>query len=284
MYSLKNSFQFLRNNSPIRKIKNKLVSNQFLQTPITKSKIIKNNPDLDIYVVAFNNAKLIEAQNYFLKKNLKDKFRLIIVDNSNDSNKSKEIENFCLDNQISYIKLPKNKLYSSYSHWLSLNYIMKNIVNKQDTKYIWFLDHDCFLIKEISIVKILEKQKLFWLIMDNIPFKIWWHILNFSGNRRIIRPWCAFYDKNLFDKWYDFFPNKRWIPISFLDTWWWNWKYIYKYYSKNSLDLLGLKEDTNIKWAENLWNTFVHLWGAWYRSNNIINEMYKKLYNYYSWQ
>ena len=247
-----------------------------------KSVFIKKYSELDLYIIAFNNADLVFNQIFFLKKNLKDNYRLIIIDNSNNYSKSQEIENICIKNKTSYVKLPENKLKSSYSHALSLNYTMKNIISKQKTKYIWFLDHDCFMIKPISIIKILKEQKLYWTLMDTVSLNIFWHTFNMSWKRWIIWPWCAFYDKELFHRWFNFFPDKQIIPISFLDTGWWNRKYIYKNYEKWKLNLLKHKPDTKIKWAENFWNIFIHLYWAGYRDNSSINKMCKALRKYYA--
>ena len=234
-----------------------------------------------IYIIAFNKPELIEEQILFLKKYLVDNYRLLIVDNSNILSKSLEIERICDNNMVSYIKLPMNKLTASHSHWLSLNYIMKHIITKSKTQYIWFLDHDCFLVKKQSIVNILKKQDMWWLLIDDVPLKIWNNVYNMAWTRRFLRPWCSFYKRSLFDKWYNFFPVKRFFPISFLDTWWWNWNYVYKFYRKEKLNLLKRYRDNNIQGAENIWNTFIHLWWAGYKDKDQIKGIFNSLVLYY---
>lgn len=165
MYTINNFKGFIKNISPINSIKRKFYVNRFLNTKLEESNIINSFSEIDIYIVAFNWPELIEYQILSLKKNLIDKYRLIIVDNSNNTIKSSEIKGICNKYKISYIKLPDNKLFSSYSHGLSLNYIVKNIIKKQKTQYIGFLDHDCFLIKKFSIVNILKVQKIYGNIM-----------------------------------------------------------------------------------------------------------------------
>jgi hypothetical protein len=268
---------FIKNNNPITKIKHYFYKNKFMNKKLIRSKIYKNNWDIDIYIISFNRPELIENQIYFLNKNLNDNFRIIIVDNSNIESKSKEIEEICNNNKVSYIKLPKNKLKASHSHWLSLNYTMKNIISKSDSKYIWFLDHDCFLIDKISIVDILKKQKLWGVLVDDTPVRFWKNIYNFAWNRWFLRPWCSFFEKNLFSKWYNFLPTKKRFPMSFLDTWWWNWKYIYKYYTPRTLNLLSREIDKKDHSAENIWNIFIHLRWAWYRNEKIILDMLETL-------
>lgn len=273
-------WRFLKNNNPYIWVKYFFNKKNFMKQNLEKVKIYDGLFDIDIYIIAFNKPELITKQMYFLKKNLKDNYRLIIADNSNNESSAKQIESICEINKISYIRLPKNKLNASHSHGLSLNYLMSHIISKSKTKYIWFIDHDCWLIKKFSIVNILEKQPFWWLLIDNIPVKIFNNYYNFAWNRWFVWPWCAFYRKELFSQWYNFLPVKRLIPISFLDTWWWNRKHVYKFYNKQDMCLLNRYKDDKMYWVENLWNTFIHLWGAWYRNKieieNIMNKVYDK--------
>jgi hypothetical protein len=106
--------KFIKNNNPIKILKIWQYKRIFLRTPPRKVIILSDESELDIYVIAFNKPKLIEAQIKFLKENLKDKYRLIVVDNSNRC--TDEIEEICKNNKVSYIKLPANKLEHSHSH------------------------------------------------------------------------------------------------------------------------------------------------------------------------
>ena len=136
MYSFKDLPKFLNNNSPIKLFQNRKISKKFIQFPLQKKYWINVDSEIDIYIVAFNQPSLIEEQIFFLQKFCLDKYRLIIVDNSNDNKQSQKIEGICIKNKTNYIKLPENKLKASYSHALALNYIVKNIIQKQQTPYI----------------------------------------------------------------------------------------------------------------------------------------------------
>ncbi len=136
MYTIKDLKNFIFNNSPIRIIKNKIFTRKFMNTPLQKFHLVVFNSDLDIYIIAFNKPSLIEDQIQLLKKNLKDNYRLIIIDNSNKTEESQKIENICRNNNTSYFKLPENKLTASHSHALALNYTMKRIISNQNTPYI----------------------------------------------------------------------------------------------------------------------------------------------------
>ena len=268
---------FLKNNNPIRQIKNRLIKITFIKKAPLILDIKGWSYDIDIYIVAFNKPELIELQINILRRYLTDNYRLLVIDNSNNSVKSNEIMNICHSYEVSYVKLPVNRLRGSHSHWLALNYIMKNISNITDSKYIWFLDHDCFLVKKMSFVNILKIQDMWGLLIDETPLRIRNSLFNMAWNKRFLWPWCSFYKKSLFDKWYDFFPTKHIFPISFLDTWWWNRKYIYRFFKKDKLELLQRSRDENIKWSENIWNIFIHLWWAGYRDEVQVNDIFKNI-------
>jgi len=279
-YNFLNYFtKFIINNNPVRIFNNWKNRREFMRKLPIESLIKEWNFDIDIYILAFNKPDLIKAQIAFLKKHLLDKYRLIIVDNSNV--KSDVVRQVCISNDVSYVKLPNNKLEHSHSHWAALNYIMKNFILKQKTKYFWLLDHDCFLVKNLSVVDLLNKQSFWWLSIDNVVVNIFWKNLNFAGNRWFLWPWCSFFRKDVFDKGYNFSPIKKWFPISFLDTWWGNWKYVYKYYNRKDLSLLSRKnyQWPIIKYGENIGNLFYHIWWAGFGDEmevkNIIDELYK---------
>ena len=270
---------FLKYNNPIKLIKNRIFSKRYLK--LKPIEIIKpHSPrkgEIDIYIIAFNKHFLIESQIYFLKKNLLDEYVLNVMDNSSDMTASNEIKNICINNNCNYVRLPMNKLEQSHSHWLALNYVMEYFILKSNSDYFWLLDHDCFLIKECSIIKQLKNQHFRWLLKDNIRLNVFNKVYNCAWNRRFLRPWCAFYRKNLFKKWYNFFPTKRFIPLSFLDTWWGNRKYIYKYYKKDDLNLLKSFEDPNLNEIENIDNYFIHIWW-WGNGKNEIKDKMTLLY------
>ncbi len=279
-YNFFNYFtKFVNNNNPVRIFNNWKNRKEFMWKMPIECIIKEWDFDLDVYIIAFNKPDLIKAQIDFLKTHLLDKYRLIIIDNSNI--KSDELRQICISNDISYVKLPKNKLEHSHSHWAALNYIMKNFVLKQKTKYFWLLDHDCFLVKNLSVVDMLNKQPFWWLLIDNIEVKILWKSLNFAGNRWFMWPWCSFFRKDVFDKGYNFSPVKKWFPISFLDTWWGNRKYVYKYYNKSELSLLSRKnfQWITIKYGENIGNLFYHMWWAGHWNNDKIESIIIELNN-----
>lgn len=109
---------------------------------------------LDIFVVAFNDAKLIETQYQFMQKNLQqNQYHYIICDNSNNLEIADKIFEFCQTHNITYYRLPQF-LYigPSHSHGYALNWIYKNLIKKRKNNFA-FIDHDVFPIKPIDLSK-----------------------------------------------------------------------------------------------------------------------------------
>ena len=271
---------FIRNNNPIKYIKNRTIWRKFLNKPPVEVNFYSNikDADIEIYIVAFNNSELIENQIIYLNKNCLDKYKLIIADNSSDTWASQQIKQLCKDNKVDYIKLPKNVgLELSRSHWYSLNYLMKNFILKSKVPNFGLLDHDCFLIKKVSFVERINKYWMWGAIPQDHYIKIFNKKINGMWNRRFIRPWCCFFKKELFKKWYDFTPNKRLIPLSFLDTWWGNRKYIYKNESHVYKTLL---RRIRVWEYELLWDYFFHIEGAGHYKRCKIKDALSYLNEY----
>ncbi len=134
-----------------------------------------------IISIAFNNSETIRIQNKYIHENLKDDFDYMIVDNSHNKDISKEIQTFCKERKISYIKLPKNPLTNirtSGSHGMALNWCYRNIVKKFKPKYFGLLDHDIFPVRETTIINKIENG--FWGVIRTKKEKWWYFWPGFS--------------------------------------------------------------------------------------------------------
>jgi len=279
---------WLKNNSPHKLIQRRWFYHSFFKK---NCEIVnkKESKEFEIYTVAFNNDKVIDYQIKFMKKNFKDEHQYIIVDNSSDEEASKKIRKICIDNDIMYIRLPKNTLFSSQSHALALNYIYRNIIsNRENVRYFWFLDHDIFPIKKTTILPYLKKQKMYGYLMDKEK-------IEYARNAWNLRPGFCFFDKSL-SKNFDFRPTKSLFPLYALDTWGRNYKLIYRKYDRNKLqfpskELIWVHEDlseeklkyreiANYAWALN-----------YYKTKNIIytyeriedNKRIHRWWTYFFW-
>ena len=131
---------------------------------------------LDIITVAFNNVELIQYQEQFLRKFIQDPYHHIVVDNSTDFKVREQLYQFCLENKIAYISLPKNFMNwvgGSYSHAAALNYTYKHIIQKRKPFAFGQIDHDLFPTRPISIINKLSKQPIYG------PLRLrdrWWYL------------------------------------------------------------------------------------------------------------
>lgn len=119
---------------------------------------------VDIITVAFNNVELIRLQERFLRKYVSDKYTHIVVDNSTDPVVRKQLFSFCAENGVAYLGMPKNwlnRIGSSYSHAMALNYIYRHVICFRRPWAFGQIDHDLFPIREISLMDKLKDQPLY---------------------------------------------------------------------------------------------------------------------------
>ena len=132
--------------------------------------------EIDIITIAFNNLELIQYQTRFLKKFIRDNYCHIIIDNSTDNTIRQQIYQYCLENDIAYVGLPKNRLNlvgPSYSHAAALNYTYKHVIKKRQPFAFGQIDHDLFPTRPISIAAKLTNQPIYG------PLRLrdkWWYL------------------------------------------------------------------------------------------------------------
>ncbi|MBI2720863.1 MAG: glycosyltransferase family 2 protein [Bacteroidetes bacterium] len=139
---------------------------KFLNVPLSETEqcniSVNNKVPLHILTVAFNNELLLAHQIRLLNKNLKDDFVFIVVDNSSDKKKRKQIKEICLRSKIGYISMPENPFkICSDSHGICLNWIFKNYITVVKPDYFGFIDHDVYPVKSTSLIKMLEEQDVY---------------------------------------------------------------------------------------------------------------------------
>lgn len=130
----------------------------------------------DIITVAFNNAELIRVQELFLRKFVRDKYTHIVVDNSTDKAVREEIYQYCYENGIAYIGLPKNhanRVGGSYSHATALNYVYRHVIRRRRPWAWGQIDHDLFPTRPISILAKLENQPIYGPLRHR---EKWWYL------------------------------------------------------------------------------------------------------------
>lgn len=179
---------------------------------------------VDIVTVAFNNADLIVYQTPFLEKFIQDKYTRIIADNSTDEATREAIYQYCRQNGIAYIGLPKNfanKIGSSYSHATAINYVYHHVIQKRQPWAWGIVDHDLFPTRPISIVDKLASQPIYGPLRQR---EKWWYL------SAIMSFWRYDWMK---DRHVDFMPVKP--KDVYLDSGGGNWYDLYSHLDINQL-------------------------------------------------
>lgn len=135
------------------------------QCHIDLAPLPSDNNHTDIITIAFNNDKIIPLHTRYVATNYTAPHTHIIADNSTDPRASANIEAFCQENNIAYLRLPTNKLGKiggpSYSHATALNWCYHHIINRRKPAYFGFTDHDLFPLKPVDLRPILDRQNFY---------------------------------------------------------------------------------------------------------------------------
>lgn len=179
---------------------------------------------VDIITIAFNNVDLIKQQVRLVNKYVQNKHNYIVADNSSDANAAQEIAQYCLNNRIIYLRLPKNHLGivgASYSHGASLNWVYQKFILAQRPRYFGFIDHDLFPINCFDVEAKLATSPIYGKVVERNNFWYLWAGL-------------CFYRLNAIEETaVDFLPTT--INKCYLDTGGSNWNAIYQHIAYQNL-------------------------------------------------
>lgn len=118
-----------------------------------------------LIVFGFNNPKLIQIQIRLFRNFIKDKYVLLIADNSSDKNMSTLIYKKCLSEKVDYIKVPRQNMFkNSNSHALALNWVYQQIVKHSHFDIVGLLDHDIFPIRDICLSDRMKNKLAFGVL------------------------------------------------------------------------------------------------------------------------
>lgn len=182
---------------------------------------------IDLVTIAFNNPKVIELQNHYIKKHLVGNIHRIVVDNSSNTERSEQIKEICERDRIGYVRLHKNRMeiFGNYNHGTAVNWTYRHIVKPRGAWGFGFIDHDIFPVQDINIAQILKKQPIYgaqrkwndlWYLSAIISF---------------------FKTSFVEDKQFDFMPIT--INGTYLDTGGGNWLTMYKNMNENELKFMS---------------------------------------------
>ncbi len=244
--------------------------------PLHIDKADDTTPYTDVISIAFNNVLVISQQIRLVRKYLGTDITYIVADNSSNPEAGLAIKALCIENGVSYIRLPKSKLgrvSPSYSHAGALNWIYRKIVKKRQPDVFGFIDHDIFPIAPISIT-LSNQNPIYGNLRESGPYRYMWPGLSF------------FYYPYVAGKKLDFMPVK--VKGHYLDTGGGNWRCLY--------DALHRDDKTHLFGAElregdNFYEDSFHLFdnnrwlhtinGSYWKSSRSKDKLITTLLNKY---
>lgn len=119
----------------------------------------------------------------FIAKNCLDDFEIIIIDNSTNEHAIHNIKYHSIKLGLKYIKTNATSLNGSSSHSFAAN--LSYQMFKNDYEYFFYLDHDCFPIKEFSVIDILNGKEFAGVGQSKSKTYLWPGCLMFKQNDEI---------------------------------------------------------------------------------------------------
>ena len=122
------------------------------------------NEGIDVVTIAFNNARVIELHNRYVKKYLTGNVTHIVVDNSTNMDESAKIRQICESEGTAYVRLHTNRMgifSGSYNHATAVNWIYRHILKPRKAYGFGFIDHDIFPVRTMDFNAILHNHPFY---------------------------------------------------------------------------------------------------------------------------
>ena len=136
-----------------------------------------------IVVITYNNKDIFLKHIERIKRHCKDNYEIIIVDNSTDAKVIDHIKYHSGAQGCEYIKTNASSLNGSGSHSFAAN--LSFLLLKDKYTHFFYLDHDCFPIKDFSVVEILGEKQFAGIGQEKHKTYIWPGCLMFKAGLEI---------------------------------------------------------------------------------------------------
>ena len=108
---------------------------------------------LGIIIITYNCQALLRKQIARIGQHCRDKFEIIVIDNSTDKESIKHIKYICSLHHITLLKTDASSRNGSGSHAFAANVAWQKY--GKSYSHFLFLDHDCFPIRNFSVEETL---------------------------------------------------------------------------------------------------------------------------------
>lgn len=136
-----------------------------------------------IVIVVYNTDKFISKQIELLHRFCKDKFDIIVVDNSTITEIVNSILYKISKTNCLYLKTNASSQWGSDSHAFAANVAYNQF--KSEYEYFFFLDHDCFPVKPFSVKEVLGANVIAGIGQAKSRTYVWPGCVMFKPNDEI---------------------------------------------------------------------------------------------------
>lgn len=136
-----------------------------------------------IVIITYNCHQIFLKQIERIKRHCKDNYDIIIIDNSTDLKAINHIKYHSKVQGCEYVKCNASSFNGSASHAFAAN--LSYIMLKDRYSHFFYLDHDCFPIKDFSVVEILGEKQFAGIGQEKSRTYLWPGCLMFKQNEDI---------------------------------------------------------------------------------------------------
>ena len=134
-----------------------------------------------IVIITYNAHDLLLKQIECIRKFCKDQHSIIVVDNSTDSESIEAIKFYCNQQDVERIKTNASSKNGSESHSFSAN--LSYLILRDRFDLFFYLDHDCFPVRNFSVIEILSDTAFAGLGQEKSKKYIWPGCLLFDSTK-----------------------------------------------------------------------------------------------------
>lgn len=134
-----------------------------------------------IVIITYNAPELILHQIKCIRKFCKDQHSIIVVDNSTIPEAIEAIKFYCNSNEVERIKTNASSKNGSDSHSFAAN--LSFVMLKDRFDLFFYLDHDCFPVRDFSISELLSDNPFAGLGQAKSKTYIWPGCLLFDSTK-----------------------------------------------------------------------------------------------------
>lgn len=134
-----------------------------------------------IVIITYNQEKLITKQIECIRKFCNDDFEIVVIDNSTNPETIEAIKYYCGQLGVELIKTSASSKNGSDSHSFAAN--LSYVILKGKYDFFFYLDHDCFPVKEFSVKEILNDQTFAGIGQQKSELYLWPGCLMFDSRK-----------------------------------------------------------------------------------------------------